>query len=98
VRDDNGFLESTSLENKIEEGRHEINLEGVGETREEIESNKISNDESEEEWSDGVIPEMVASLPCLGGATVEEPVGKKIWSKSNKEPKYTEYNSNQASF
>lgn len=44
------------LENEVEQRRHEINLESVGETREKGERDEISNDQRKEERESRKLP------------------------------------------
>ncbi len=46
------------LKDEEEEGRHEVNLEGVGEAGEELEGDKIGDDQGGEEREGGVRPEI----------------------------------------
>lgn len=47
-----------ALEDEEEEGGHEVNLEGVGEAGEELEGDKIGDDQGGEEREGGVRPEI----------------------------------------
>ena len=45
-------------EDEEEEGRHEVNLEGIGEAREELEGDEVGDDQGGEEREGGVRPEI----------------------------------------
>lgn len=58
-------------EDEVEERRHKVDLEGIGEAGEEIKSNEIGDNESGEERDNRVAPEWARSeaIELVGGGS-----------------------------
>ncbi len=87
--------------NEIKKRRHEVDLEGIGKAREEIERNEIGDDEAQEERQSGVSEEKIERLGRIGSlgansTAVKEFIGENVWEEGEEKAKNSQEKTDQA--